>query len=171
MVLRRVFVTRDSNLGAHGQRLHHIRHLLRQLVGRIEVVTVNLHIDSTLARNAALRSRHVDVVGAYLGILVQDGTHAVADLGKGAFALGLLHQRNVHRDIVRTVVLHRGESIVGIGLTLGKVHRNDLGIRLAETVAYLQRQLARDLLRRTCGQLDSNAYTGIVLHGEELGRV
>ncbi len=167
MVFGSVLVARDGHLATSLHAAHGLGHLLGQLVGRVEVVTVDLHLHGALTHTASL-ARLVDVVFADLGILVQDLTHAVADLRKAAVALGLLRERDIHRDDVGSVVLHRSEGVVGIGLTLAEVHRLDLGIRLAETTRQLQRQVARDILARTHGQLYVDADTRVVLHGEEL---
>ena len=135
----------------------------------IEIVTIELDIYRLLTSGTTLLSRLDNLVGTNFGILLQISTHQVANLRKRTLTLGLLGKADIHRYIVRTILLHRSPSVVGIGRALTHTDSNNLRIVLAELLVDAQSQVAGNLLTSTDRQLNLHRNTTIILRREELG--
>ena len=168
MILGRVLVTRNRHLGTTLHLTEHLGNLGSQGISRVEIVAIKLDIHRRLTgHTAATTLGHGK--GTNLRVLAKNLTHTVANLDQRQVTFGLLHERNIHRNKVRTVILQRSKYVVRVGLTLADVdHRHLLGIGCADTLHQLQSQIARNLLTRTCRQLNLGTDTCAILHGEEL---
>ena len=169
LILRSVLITRNGNLGTSLNTEHLLLNLGSDAVGSIKIVAIELDIDRLLTSGTTLLSRLDNLVGTNLGVLVEVLTHKVANLGQSALTLGLFQKTDIHRDIVCSVLLHRGEGIVGIRRTLTHTDSDNLRIVLAELLVDTQRQIAGNLLTSTDRQLDLHRYTAVILCREELG--
>ena len=143
-----VLVTADHHLGAALHLPHTGSKVGGELVGGVEVVTVELDIDGRLSAHVALTG--TDRGGDDFDVLPQQFADTVGNLGDELVTFGFLHQTDVEGEQVCAVLPHQTEGVVLVGHTHGVVDGLDF-------VRIFLPNLLHDLVAQRLGGLHAGA--------------
>ena len=127
------------------------------LVGRVEVVAVDLEVDGRLSTHARVTTGTYGIL-LYLRIAVEVGTNQFTNFEEGTLAFIRIYERDVERGDMATVVLHRGKGVVLAGLTYGVVDYAGLILEVGHP-------LLGQFLGDGMGTLSTSTYGHVHLHG------
>jgi len=117
LIFRLVIATADVNLSY----TFHVQQFTFQTgghaIGRRHIISVYLKIGTCLSRHTGIATSQNNLCFTELRISFQVLTHLIADCFQRNITVARVHQTDVEGNDMRTVVLHRSPSIIGICLT------------------------------------------------------
>ena len=90
-------------------------------IGHCHVISVNLKVGTCLCGHTRVTTTENYLCFTEFRIGFQIFTHLITDCFQSDITIARIHQTDVERDNMRTVVLHRCPSIIGVSLTNGVV--------------------------------------------------
>ena len=168
LIFRLVIATADVNFS---HALHFQQFAFQtgcHTIGHRHIISVYLKVGTCLSRHTCITTSKDYLSLTELRISFQVFTHFIADCLQGNVTIARVHQTDVERYNVGTVVLHGSPCIIGVSLTNCIVtYFHNILILGHPLIRQFLRKFLRYLFTRTNRQLKLYGNTGIILCGEE----
>jgi hydrophobic/amphiphilic exporter-1 (mainly G- bacteria), HAE1 family len=137
-------------------------------IGSCHIITINFKVGTGLSRHTCITTSKNHLCLTKLRILLQIITHLIADLLQRDFTISRIHQTDIERNNVRTVILHRSPCIIRISLAYSIVtYLHYFLILCHPLIGQLLRYLLSQLFTGTNRQFKLYSNTGIILCREK----
>ena len=168
LILRLVVATTDIYLRYSFYIQQPSFQLSSYAIGSCHIITINFKVGTGLSRHTCITTSKNHLCLTKLRILLQIITHLIADLLQRDFTISRIHQTDIERNNVRTVILHRSPCIIRISLAYSIVtYLHYFLILCHPLIGQLLRYLLSQLFTGTNRQFKLYSNTGIILCREK----